>query len=1063
MDIFTRHSLHRYRYKFSFVIFLLTIFLAADIKAQTGQLTISGKVSDENNQPIPGVSVREAGGQAGTQTNSEGNYVIVVGGGNITLSFSYLGFQTRDVPVNGRTTLNVSLQEQLNQLEDVVVVGYGVQKKESVVGAIAQIKGEALQQVGGTSTISESLQGLMPGLTVINSNGRPGTDNARMLIRGQSTFNGGAPPFVLVDGVERSLDQVDPNEIETISVLKDASATAVYGTRGANGVILITTKRGVKGKPEFSFTSNFGFKTPTVNQEYADYVTAMELYNEAAINDKLFSNQIPGSEIEAWRQNIGQAGPNNQYFPQVDWWEELVRDVGYQQNYNLNAKGGSDFMKYFVSLGYLDDGDIYRTEKNDRFDPSFSVERYNWRSNFDFDITKTTRFSVNFSGNFRYRNQPAYRIDGGGEDQFFRRMFAAPRNAFPLFHSDGFPGESASGEHNMVQALNQGGQRIFKSFQGFYDAQILQKLDFVTKGLNVRGKISYTSGSEYASSINREGAAGGRFSDLNVIRFYRLFDYTRPQVAADGSISYPLITQSRYPNDQTQEEPLVATPDTYNGYDRDLYYELSLNYARRFGDHDFGALLLFNRRSLISQGNSVGLGIGEFGEDYVGRITYGYKSRYLTEFNGSYTGSSKFAPGQRYGFFPSAAVGWIISDEPVLKNLIGDKILNLLKVRYNWGIVGSDRSVPANQFLQSFSLGGNVRFGDENFSTFGPLYAEGITANVNNTWETGTKQNFGIEFNLISKIRGTIDLFSESRTDILLQRLTIPRSFGNAPPFANIGETKNHGIEIDLGWDDKIGQDFRYRINATYAWSENRIVARDDARSLAQYLKQAGKPIGFAQRYLQTGYYNSLDDVYNYATPNVGTPQSGILPGDFLYADYNADGVIDQFDRVPMKYTTVPLQVATLTLGFNYKNFGFNMMFYGAFNVYKEVPDIFLWDFNNGFINGQPNISNRWTADNPMAAEKPTLHASIHRHNQNTASTYTYVNSTFVRLKNAEVSYRLSKQALKSIGLNSIQFYANGNNLFTVTDLNSRIDPETSGDNVYPVVRRFNLGLRANF
>jgi TonB-linked SusC/RagA family outer membrane protein len=565
------------------------------------------------------------------------------------------------------------------------------------------------------------------------------------------------------------------------------------------------------------------------------------------------------------------------------------------------------------------------------------------------------------------------------------------------------------------------------------------------------------------SSINREGAAGGRFSDLNVIRYYRLFDYTRPEVAADGSVSYPLLAQSRYPNDQTQEQPLVATADTYDGYDRELYYELSLNYARRFGDHDLGGLVLFNRRSLINQGNSVGLGIGRFGEDYVGRVTYGFKSRYLAEFNGSYTGSSIFAPGKRYGFFPSAAVGWIISDEPFLKNLIGNNVVNLLKVRYNWGIVGSDRNVPANQFIQSYSSGGSVRFGDENFNTFGPLYAEGITANPNNTWETGTKQNLGIELNLISKIRATIDLFNESRTDILLQRLTIPRVFGNTPPFANIGEVKNHGIELDLGWNDKIGKDFKYNINATYAWSENRIVFRDDARSEADYLKDAGKSIGFATRHLQNGYYNSLDDIYNYATPNIGTPQSGIIPGDFLYSDYNADGVIDQFDRVPMRYTNVPLQVATLTLGFNYKNFGFNMMFYGAFNVYKELPDIFLWDFNNGFINGQPNITGRWTADNPMAAQKPTLHASAHRHNQNTASTYTYVNSTYARLKNAEISYRLSKESLKRVGLNSVQLYVNGNNLFTITDLDQRIDPETSGDNVYPVVRRFNIGLRANF
>lgn len=1027
---------------------------------------VSGTVISDSGEPLIGVSIVVVGGKGATQTDVNGKYSINIPTGATALKFTYLGFADRVLTLTGAQVFNITLTASINQLQDVVVVGYGTQKKESVVGAISQIEGSDLKRVGGVTSVSESLQGLLPGLTVINSNGKPGADNAGLLIRGRSSFNSSSP-FVLVDGVERDLNQVDPNEIETISVLKDASATAVYGTRGANGVILITTKRGTKGVPQFSFTSNFGFKAPTAKNYQADYVTTMELFNEAAINDKQFDKLIPESTIQAWRENIDQAGPYNQYFPMVDWNKEIIKDMGYQKNYNLNARGGSDFMKYFVSVGYLNDGDIFNTKANDEYDPSFKVERYNWRSNFDFDITKSTVFSINFSGNFRYRNQPAYRIDDGGEDgygqaQFFQRLLRAPRNEFPLRYEDGEVGESLLGDNNMSVFLNDGGQRTYKYFQGFYDAQLNQKLDFVTKGLSAKGKIAYTSGSNYETAIISNGV-GANFSDINTIRYYRSYDLSSPQIAADGTVSYPLVRQIRYPNDDTQDQPISANGDAMYYYLRDLYYELSLNYNRKFGNHDVSGLALANRRSLIRSGSGTYIGIGEYGEDYVGRVTYGYKSRYLAEFNGSYTGSSKFAAGKRFGFFPSGAVGYIITEEPFVKNLIGNKVLDYLKLRYNYGIVGSDRGVGGNQFFQSYTSGGSVRFGDMDDNSFGPLYAEGPTANPDNTWEKATKQNLGIDFDFFNKLRGNLDLFSEERKDILMQRATVPRAFGNSAPFANIGRTKNHGFELQLVYRDKIGEQFNYYVGGGYNWSENRVVYRDDARLTPEYQKDAGKQIGSTTRWIQAGYYNSLDDIFNGATPNVGVAQGSIVPGDFIYADYNADGVIDQFDRIPFEFTTTPLQTISLNFGFDYKNWGFNVLFYSAQNVFTEVPSIFLWDFNSGFVSGQPNIADRWTPQNAVNPGKPSLHTFNTRHNQNTASTYTFVNASYIRLKNAEVSYRVDLQTLKNIGIRNLQVYANGNNLLTFTDLDDRVDPESGSDSVYPIVRRFNLGLRANF
>ncbi|MBK0382854.1 TonB-dependent receptor [Pedobacter sp. SD-b] len=1028
------------------------------------QFTVSGIVTDETGDPLIGVSVSAIGAKAETQTDLNGKYALEVPSGVKTLRFSYIGFQTQDVLLNDRKIINVQLMSADNQLNDVVVVGYGTQKKESVVGAISQIQGDILNKVGGVSTISESLQGLIPGLTAVNSNGKPGADASSLFIRGIATTNGSGSPYILVDGVERDLNQIDPNEIQSISILKDASATAIYGTRGANGVILVTTKRGTKGKPEFSFTSNFGFKTPTVNLKYADYIISQKLYNEAALNDGLYGNLIPESIINAWEQNINQAGPNNPYFPQINWWDEMIKKVGYQKNYNLNASGGSDFMKYFVSVGYLNDGDIYNTHPNPNFDPSFKLQRYNWRSNFDFNVTKTTTFSVDFSGNFRYRNQPAYRIDGGGENgygqaEFFQKLYLAPRNLFPLTYPDGTIGESGAGNNNIYVALNDGGQRVYKYFQGYYDAQLNQKLDFITKGLSANGKISYTSGSAYQNSITDNIA--GSDADLNVIRYYRQYDLTRPQIASDGSVSYPLINEIRYPNATVQDQPLSASGDQIYGYLRNLYYELSLNYSRKFGDHEVSALALFNRRAEISQGNTNQLGIGLFGEDFAGRITYGYKSRYLLEFDNAYTGSSKFAVGKKFGYFPSGAVGWIISEEPYFKRLLGKNVLDYLKVRYNYGLTGSD-DVPSNLFLQSYGSGGNVRFGDTGVNMYGPLYREGPTANPDNTWERSIKQDLGIDFEFFNKLKGTVDLFKEDRNDILLRLNTVPTSFGNSAPFANVGRTKNHGFELGLNYNDKIADKINYAIRLNYNWSENRIVNKDDPRNQEDYLKAAGKSIGYQTKYIQGGYYNSLDDIFNTAnSTSLGVSQDRLIPGDFLFYDYNGDGVINALDMVPMAYTSLPLQNYSLGLSLSYKNWGFNALLYATLNNYKNIDGQFLWDFNNGFVNGQPNITGRWTPSN-MNAEKPALHISNTAHDQ-ISSTYSYLSASYIRLKNAEISYRLQSTKLKNFGVKSLQFYANGNNLITFTKLDNRIDPETQGSKVYPIVRRFNLGLRANF
>ena len=509
------------------------------------QITVKGQVWDEVlNEPLIGVNVSVKGTTNGVITDLDGNFTIKVQK-NQVLIFSFIGY--KDVEIVVKPNLNLSkviMSESLQQIEEVVVVGYGQQKKASSVGAIATTKGEDLLRVGSVTSVSEALQGQMPGVTAINTSSKPGADAADLFIRGKATW-GNASPLVLVDGMERDFNDVDVNEIQSISVLKDASATAVYGVKGANGVILLTTKRGSNKKPVVNFSANFGFKQPTTKLEWADYPTAMKMYNEAAANDGMWDKVIPESTIAAWQHAYatGNYGPYNDYFPQVDWWNEMVGNFGFQQNYNLNITGGTERMSYFASIGMLNDGDIYNTKKQDEFDPRFYYKRYNWRTNFDFKLTKSTLLSVNIAGKMGYRNQPGYRDAGNGDSYIFNPFIQTPTNLFPIKYSDGEWGADLQGDGNIVAQMNNQGQRSYKSFQGFYDFILKQDLDMITKGLSVKATVSYNTYSERQSSIFRArmyGIDDSAASKNGIIRYYREYDYSNPIVNADGTIDLKL-------------------------------------------------------------------------------------------------------------------------------------------------------------------------------------------------------------------------------------------------------------------------------------------------------------------------------------------------------------------------------------------------------------------------------------------------------------------------------------------------------------------------------------------
>lgn len=1023
---------------------------------------IKGQIVDaKSNEPLIGVNITVEGTSNGTISDVDGHFTLTATP-DAVLKISYIGYREILLKVADlKKDAIISLEEDSKQLEEVVVVGYGVQKKVTSVGSITQTGGNELMKGGSVNSVSEALQGKLNGVVAINSSGMPGDNEVKMYIRGKSTWDN-TDPLVLVDGIERNMNDVDMNEIESISVLKDASATAVYGVRGGNGVILITTKRGTDTAPVINFSANYTFKSPTTSMKLADHVTAMQAYNMAMANDASWDKLIPQSTIDAWSRAYaeGNYGAYNDVFPYVNWWDELITG-GFTQNYNINIRGGTDYMKYFASAGYQGDGDIYDLKKNDDFDPRHTYKRYNWRSNFDFNFTKSTKLSINIAGSMGYRNKS---IDN---DSPFNRILTESTSDHPIMYSDGNWGDDE--EKNPVANMNLGGAKLRKTFQGWYDASLEQKLDFITKGLKVAAKVSYSSSSTTNTDVYRGGGSADQ-ALKSIVRYHRVYDYANPVVNTDGTITYPMIEDKRLPTSESVPLPPGVTMwDGLDAYTRRFYYEFSVAYNRSFNDHNVSALALVNRKiydERYTENNTQYMRFPNYNEDWVGRVTYNWKERYLTEMNISYTGSEKFARGERFGLFPSFSLGWRLSEEPFIKKSIG-KVLTNAKFRYSWGKVGSDAGAKRWNYIQQFTSDGNITLGtDASGQIWGPLYHEGDVANLNSTWEKSTKQNLGIEIGLWNKLDITLDLFDEKRKDILMEPQTTSFITGAKFNALNIGSTKNHGFELELHYNDKIGSDFRYHVGFTLASSENRVVFRDDPVNGPDHLKEAGKPIGHQNRYLAVGNYETIDDVFNNAqTGSINSVAPGqVVPGDFIYIDFDSNGILNGQDKVAVDELNYPLHTYGLNLGFEWKGLSFSAMFYAPTGVYKLVNSVYSASFKSGKINAQPDVMNAWTPEtaNTTGVRAPALHLTNDGAFNGTESTYHYQNFSYLRLKTMELGYNLPKKWLKTVGLKSLQVYVTGNNLLTWWGGDDRIDPE--GEQVqYPILRSFTSGVRVSF
>jgi len=996
---------------------------------------ISGVVLDDNGETIIGASIMEKGAKNGTVSDVNGKFSVEILNPT-TLSISYIGFKTVDVEVGDKQNIVAVLTENMKALDEVVVVGFGFQKKESVVGAISSVKASDIIQTP-VANISNALNGRLPGLIAMQRQGEPGRDDAEIYIRGKSTLEGAAAtPLVLVDGVERSFTELDANEIETISILKDASATAVYGVRGANGVILVTTRRGTEGPAKIQFSSQVGFQNPTRSPKFRDAQLTAELYQEGYYNDnknadgtgKLFYSNNQLATIA--RVVLGTATPDEKLlYPNNNWFADLTQNNAPQQQYNLNVSGGSKSIKYFISGGYLNQGSYFKDltsqyyvgQKN--YDSNFKFDRYNFRSNVDVNVTKDFTATLNLAGRLEKINSPNVTTQA-----LYSYLYGITSLLSPI----AYPGIGFAELPNMdnpAALLTQNGfQNQTKSN---IESSIILKynLDFITKGLKARANVSFDSQFSY-TAVYWEGYDTYK-------RDWSNSDQAVYQQAKKGSaLSY---TSGTYWNTNKQ------------------YEEFGLDYNRTFGKHNVTGLVLYNQQEYRN-----GAITPYVYQGLVGRTTYSYDKKYLGEVNIGYNGSENFAPGKRFGFFPAVSLGWVVSEEKFLKNL---DFISFLKVRGSYGEVGNDKLYIGGveqRFLyyNDYAQSGYYRFGSNYLLWNGIM--EGRIGNNDVTWERAKKSNIGVEANFFnSKLGLVMDLFNEDRSDILIsQANTVPKTGGAQLPAANKGITNNHGFEVELTHRSRIGE-FNYFVKGNYTFARNKIISIDEPTSIAPWQRQEGKPIGQPIMYECIGLFQSAADIASSPSQAaIGVP----MVGDRKYRDYNGDGIINTLDRFASGYSNIPEISYGFSFGGSFKGFDFSVLLQGVDHV-----SLTFWKGQNN------NEVGRWnpflTAEQNANATYPSLHSNAGSGgaiNNGVTSFGPFGNvydGAYLKLKNVEFGYSLPKSWIKSIGISSARIYTNGVNLAILMDHLKYLDPEAgSGDGTfYPQMRVVNCGFNITF
>ncbi len=1037
-------------------------YASTPIKTEALQgLEVRGKVtSSDDNLPIPGVNILIKGTNEGTTTDFNGDYVLVVPSSNAVLVFSFIGLVAQEVTVGARSSINVSMAQDSKQLDEVVVVGYGTQKKASLVGAISQIDSENLKQMGsGITNLAQALTGQLPGVATVQQSGEPGADDPRILIRGQGTWNA-SQPLILVDGIERRMNDIDIAEVESVSILKDASATAVYGVKGSEGVILITTKRGKIGAPVINVDASMSTKYVSRLPEKFNSYDQLSFYNkviEYELNSGAagrWGEYLPQEMLENYRQ---PQEPGMEYiFPDVDWVDSMLKQFPLSSRLNVSVSGGSQFAKYFTSLSYTYDDDVIKTGSDpygSGYKSKNTYERINFRTNLDLNVTKSTVFSLNLGG---YVGTKTSGFGSGDASLDIFRAFAetAP-NEYPIFHEDGAYGFNPSEPRmNPMRAANNRGLGKHRRTNITTDFVLQQNLDFITKGLSARGSLSYDNNFNTTGGIE-DGGVKTLYIDPEIVNI------REGELPEDYMQGYIHNTSANHGYDWVQgENTYNAEVSTQPGQSsRRLFYQGQINYARGFGKHDVTGLALVNREE-FAQGSE----FPRYREDWVGRVTYGYDDRYLFETNFAYNGSEKFGPGYRFGFFPSLAVGWVLSNEAFLDY----KWLDMLKIRYSVGKVGNDNfSAPRWSYRTTWNLStDNTYFGNSQ-----PLqspynqYLEVALGNPDLAWETSFKQNLGVELGFFeNRISASVDVFKDHRTDIFMNagQRTVAPYLGQSPVAANLGEVEVKGYEAELTLRNRTGG-VGYYISANHTGAFDEIIYMEDAPLLPGYLKNAGYPIGQRRVQIDAGFVNNWDEVYS----TVPFPSNNLskLPGDFRILNFSGSGIIDAQSPAPYSYPIDrPQHTYSITLGGDYKGFSVMVQFYGMYNITREYTAYLAVPFYNPLNNGpvMAHHTDMWTPEDPTGRYR---FQRLDMQGTPGYGTSFLEDGSFLRLKNAEVAYRFDNRIASRLGLRSLQVYMRGNNLAlwskVIEDREARGDQTVSS--VYPLVKRFNLGVNVSF
>ena len=987
---------------------------------------IKGKLTNERGEALAGCTITEKGTKNSTQSGADGSFSIDVQGPSSIIVITYVGYESQEVKVGNLNNYNISLVPSAANMDQVVVVGYSSQKKATVTGAISTVKGADLIK-SPVPNLTAAVVGRVPGLLSVQRSGQPGNDETTLRIRGIGTLdNGNAAPLVLVDGVERPFSRIDPNEVESISVLKDAASTAVYGIRGANGVILVTTLKGKEGPAKVSYSGNYAAQVPTRLPKFLDGYNFSLLQVEAQLNDNpTVAPMFTNAELEKFKD-----GSDPLFYPDIDWLEFMMNDYAPQQQQNVNISGGTSVAKYFVSLGYLSQEGLWKQfakeyNNNDRY------KKFNFRSNLSLDISKSTKANIQIGGVTSNRSSP------GGSP--FLDILAAATNGTPGMWDGKFITLARANGRNALTTLFDGFDRYNNSVLNL-NVGLNQKFDFITKGLSGRMMGAYDS--EYGQSRG--------FS-----RSFARYAAEMVDVNGDG-VPDPILRQSG-------EDGVLNDPSESFTRSKRVYLEAAMEYNNSFGKHAVSGLLLYTQRKQFYHSLSYpGIPLGY--QDFVSRITYNYAQKYLVEFNMGRNGSENFPVNNRFGWFPAVSGGWVVTNESFVKKFIGEDVLSYLKLRASYGVVGNDKMGSSRfmYFPSEYLSGGGAIFGEDPVSRTG--YYEGKLGNPNVTWEKSLKQNYAAEFRFIkNKLSLNLDYFIEERSNILTARRTVPTHVAAVLQDAyNIGRVENGGYEIELGWNDKIGKS-NYWVRGNYSFARNKILFMDEAYN-TQYplLNQTGQRVGEVFGYTFMGFFNSLDDINKWPRQfNMNQ-----RPGDVKYADVTGDGIVDVNDRSPIMNPSFPEINYGFSGGFTIKNFDFSFLFQGAANMSMSLGFNALLPFS-AYGSAMDFIRDRWYAGSP----DNNANAKIPRLTLNYADLTNYYNSSlwirdasYLRLRNVQVAYNLNNAFLRKIGATSMKVFVSGQNLLTWDTLKF-IDPENvaTGSMTYPQLKVFNFGVNLQF